>query len=121
MAVTVTAGARGEGANLSLELQRKLEEHWVDNYSRAMRVTLGVMNRALYSAQDLFYSLQNSAADIPQQAENHSGSSQFVRNALTSIKYSHFRRKYVRPILPVTFAAQVTNNMLIHEYAGLLD
>ena len=61
MAVTVTAGARGEGANLSLELQRKLEEHWVDNYSRAMRVTLGVMNRAIYSAQDLFYSLQNTA------------------------------------------------------------
>jgi hypothetical protein len=124
MAVTVSAGQRAEDDRVSPELQALLDEQWNRVSSPtdiALRQGANFLNRSIISAQRLY----SGSGPGPGSGPNASGLrtagrlSSLKKQVAGLVKYSQVRRKFIRPIQPITFAAQVTSRLVASEYAGL--
>lgn len=121
MAVTVTLGQGEEDDTVSADLQRLVDEHWAglsDPYTRAMRSGANFANGLLTPARDWYQS--HPSWRQPTLPEDRPALYRLAHEGLMYFRDHPLSRKFLRPVKPMSFAAQVTNHLVAAEYAGIL-
>jgi len=124
MAVTVSAGQLREDDEVSPELQQLLEKHWEKISTplfRLKQTSINFANHTILLAQALYGSSSRQSSIMPMSPESQTRISGMISKVRTTVKYSQLRRKYIRPVKPISFAAQVTNRLVVSEYKELFD
>ena len=119
-AVTVSAGLTQEDDIVSKEFQSLLDAHWAKNISPQMRVLATCCNSLakLNKFGTQAYKKTVKKRDSGRRNQQLRGLSLEAR-LLNFIKISNQRRKFIRKISPITFAAQVANRVLFEEATPL--
>jgi len=110
MAVTVSAGQRREDDEVSPELQQLLEKRWAKNSTplfRLKQTSINFANHTILWVQALYGSSSRQSSIMPTSPESQTRVSGMISKVRTTVKYSKLRRKYIRPVKPISFAAQV--------------
>ncbi|HVK82349.1 MAG TPA: hypothetical protein VM915_17250 [Verrucomicrobiae bacterium] len=118
-AVTVSAGLNAADDVISGHFKTLLEQHWRKVATPGLRLSaalisaLSVLNRG---AADKYKQSRKAAAP---QAEKRTRATPAML-LLAALKRSPLRRKYLRPIHPLTFAAQVATDNLVNDLPDVM-